>query len=266
MAKSKKETVEEALALGLAFDEATSQKDIQAMIDIKLSDLDADGNPKLTPEEEARRSDYVGKKLAEKQEADRLAREQQRQQNGGDANTSGEAKLYTEDEMRALFKKLVAEMGLKTNQDDDLDEELYKQKKVRLPRYNGKFVLGFNNMNTDEFFPDLVVQAFDIWDDQQKRMVAWVEAKFLDGTALKAPLYSIITRSIKVDCDLVEVLKNPLKIDNGRTEIIGPEKDYSRKGTGSFTRMKVTQDEYQFKIRIPGTGEEVVVGPEVINW
>lgn len=264
--KTKSEVVEEAKSLGIEFDEAATQKEIQALVD--AIERDADKNPILSPEQQKRASDYVSEKLAAEQEKKRLQREAE----GGGTGAAlpgpkdGDPKLYSEDDVRSILKKMMAEMGLKNPNDEDFDEEAFAKKKIRLPRYQGKFVVGFNNMNTDEFFPDLVVQAFDIWDDQQKRMVAWVNLAFMDGSNLNVPLYSAITRSIKVECDLVEVKKNPMKIDNGRVEIMGEEKDYSRTGTGAFTRMKVKQDEVMFLIKVPGTGQEVLVGPEVVNW
>lgn len=260
--KTKAETIEEAKSLGIAFDQASTQKQIQEQIDA----IERDGNnePILSSDQQKRQSEYIEKKLEDDMEKKRLDRETSgtpAQEAKGD-----EPRKYTEEQMRDIVKKMAAELGIKPA-DDDLDEDAFSRKKIRLPRYNGKFVVGFNNMNKDEFFPELVVQAFDVWDEQEKRMKAWVNLKFLnEEDGQNVPLYSAITRSIKVECDLVDIKKVPLKIDNGRTEILGDEKDYSRKGTGSFTKMRVTQDETKFLVRIPGTGQEVLVGPEVVNW
>lgn len=219
----------------------------------------------LSPEELKERSELITKKMDDDKEAKRLQREQiQREQNAG---APGGEKMYSESQMRAIVKEMLKEMNIKGGSPDvDDDEEAFAKKKIRLPRFQNKFIVGFKNTNTDPYFPELVIQAFDVWNEQTKKMDAWVDVIFLDGSDLKMPLYSIITRSTKVECDLIEVVPTPKNYDNGKVEIMGEVKEYSRVGTGATTKLKVMVNEYKFKIKIPGTNEIVEVGPEVVNW
>lgn len=186
---------------------------------------------------------------------------------GGEGQPAVE-KTYSESAVKDMMRTLIAEMQAKQKKDGEegVDEEdLYKQKKIRLPRFQNKFVLGFANKNDDEYFPELVVHAFDVWDELQKKMVAWVELVFEDDTHLKVPLYTALVKSIKVDCDLVEVVKTDKTYSNGKVEIRTEVEEYHQKGSGAFTKLKVELNEYKFKVRLPD-GKEVIVGPEIVNW
>lgn len=225
---------------------------IQVLMNAKEEDL--------SPEELKERSDLISKKMEEDEEVKRLERER-------NANAPGGEKMYSESQMREIVKQMLKEMNIKSSDATlDDDEEAFAKKKIRLPRFQNKFIIGFKNTNTDPYFPELIIQAFDVWNEQTKKMDAWVEVVFLDGDTLKMPLYSIITRSTKVECDLIEVVPTSKDYDNGKVEIMGEVKEYSRAGTGATTKLKVKVNEYRFKVKIPGTNEEVEVGPEVVNW
>ncbi len=175
-------------------------------------------------------------------------------------------KMFSRQEVLDLIKKAVADarkqedMGPESMDDDDP----YKQKKVRLPRFQNKFIFAFENTNTDEYFPDTVIHAFDIWNDQTKRNDPWVKVVFEDGKTLSVPLYTVIAKSQKVWVDLVEVMSEDTSYVAGKVER-AEIKDYSRTGTGSFVKAKVTQADYKYKLRLPD-GKEIIVGGEVINW
>lgn len=202
-------------------------------------------------------SDRIEAEKAKKEEEKRLAREAAK-------GTEKQERSYPESEVRAMLKQLA--MDLKKGGDDDGidEEELYKQKKVRLPRFQNKFIFSFKNTNTDEYFPELVVHAFDVWNDQTKRNDPWVTVVFEDDTTLSVPLYTVLTKSTKVWVDLVEVIETDKSYSSGKVER-AEVKDYSRSGTGVYIKQKVTMADYSYKVKLPD-GKEVIVGKEVVNW
>lgn len=196
---------------------------------------------------------------AAKAEEKRLAREAAK-------GTENQNRMYSKEEVQAMLKELAADIKKNWNKEDDGmdEEEMYKQKKLRLPRWQNKFITSFKNTNTDEYFPDLVIHAFDIWNDQTKRNDPWVTVVFEDNTTLTVQLYTILTKSQKVWVDLVEVVAKDTSYSTGKVER-AEVKDYSQVGTGSYIKQKVTQADYSYKVRLPN-GQEVMVGKEVINW
>ncbi len=229
-------------------EEAASLKEGENLSDEELAQIEAQG---------ARiEADLKAKK--EKKEAERVALEGQ----------PGGEKSYSESQVKDMMRTLILEMQQKQKKDeeDGVDvEDVYKNKTLRLPRFQNKFVLGFANKNDDPYFPELVIHAFDVWDDMQKRMVAWVELMFEDGSALKVPLYTALTKSTKVDCAIIDTVATDKSYSNGKTEIRTEVDGYNQKSTGAYTKLKVQLNEYQYKVRLPD-GKEVLVGPEVVNW
>ncbi len=176
-------------------------------------------------------------------------------------------KMFTRGEVLDLIKKAVADERRKENGEIDNsmdDEDPYKQKQVRLPRFQNKFIFAFENTNTDEYFPDTVIHAFDVWNDQTKRNDPYVKVRFQDDSNLTVPLYTLIVKSQKVWVDLVEVIPKDTSYVAGKVER-AEVKDYSKNGTGVYVKAKVTQADYSYKLRLPN-GKEVIVGKEVINW
>ena len=208
-------------------------------------------------------SERVRKEQEEKAAAKRKERE-------AAVGTPAQNRMYTEADVKAMLKQALAEMRAKGDtafdDPDNLDDDdPYKQKKVRLPRFQNKFIVGFKNTNTDEYFPELVIHAFDVWNDQMKRNEPWVTVLFLDKSELTVRLETVVTKSQKIEVDLVERLELDKSFSQGKIEL-SEVKDYSRTGTGVYKKLKVTQAEYSYKLRLPATGEELIVGREVINW
>lgn len=209
----------------------------------------------LTAEELKAESDRVQEIKDKQDEEKRKAKEL------GSTSMEGE-KTYSKTEVESLIRKILAEKNSK----DDEEDELFNKKTVRLSRFQNKFVIAFKNTNTDPYFPENIIHAFDVWSDQEKRPVAWVTCIFDDKSELNIQLYTIITKSIKVECELVERKKIDKSYSNGKTEVMGEVKEYNRMGTGVMTKMKVEQHEERFVLKLPVTGEIIEVGKEVINW
>lgn len=208
-------------------------------------------------------SDRIAKEKAEKDAARKAARE-------ATEGTKESEKMYSRSEVMALIKSEMAKLK-SGNDDTDIDDvDPYAQKKIRIPRFMGRFIYGFKNTNTDEYFPELVVHAFDVWNEIQNRNEAYVTIVFepsddpKDPETMNIPLYTVLTKSQKVWVDLVEVVETDTSYSAGRTER-AEIKDWSRVGSGQFVKMKVTQKDYKFKIRFPND-KEVIVGKEVVNW
>lgn len=204
---------------------------------------------------------------SERVEAEKAAKaEEKRKAQQAVQGTSDQNRMYSKEEVQAMLKELAADIkrNFKSDEDGIDEEEAYKQKKVRVPRWQNKFITKFKNTNTDEYFPDLVIHAFDVWNEQTKRNDPWVTVVFDDETTLTVPLYTILTKSQKVWVDLVEVVAKDTSYSTGKVER-AEVKDYSQVGTGNYIKQKVTQADYSYKVRFPN-GQEVMVGKEVINW
>lgn len=174
--------------------------------------------------------------------------------------------MFSESKVREMIQEaLLKSRADSRKEEEDMDvEELFKQKTLSIPRWQNKFILGFENTNTDEYMPELVVHAYDVFNQEKRQYEPYVEVKFEDGTTAQLPLYTIITRSLKIDVDIVEIIDEDASYSDGRVEV-AEVKEYSRKGTGVYKKLKVTQANYKYKVRLP-SGKEVIVGPEVINW
>lgn len=169
-------------------------------------------------------------------------------------------RMYTADEVRAMLQQVAK--GEDPNEDDD---EAEKPKLIRLPRFMNKFILGFKNMNTDEYFPDQVIHAYDLWDNKTRQNVAWVTLRFDNEDELAIPLASILKKAQTVKCELVKVHEEDASYNFGKVERSEVD-EYNKKGTGDMVQTKVTQKKYTYELKLPTTGKLVIVGPEVINW
>lgn len=176
---------------------------------------------------------------------------------------------------QAVSQALAAHAAKQKDKDDgviDLDDEAYKIKKVRLPRFQGKFVTHFKNINTDEYFPDLVITSFNVMDERTKQEVAWVTLCFEDNTELSVPLNTAIDRSQTVWCDLVKVLTKDTSYSQGKVERADyRDGSYGRLGTGVYVNAKIKQAEYTYKLKLPATasnpdGKIVIATRDVVNW
>lgn len=223
-----------------------------------LAAAEALKNPTPLSDEESIELEQEAERIKADQEAKEAAKKAAKKE------TQGE-QMYSKAQVEEMMREMLKEMRAENKSDEDEDEEdKFAVKKIRLPRLKNKFIVGFKNMNTDEYFPELVTHAYDIWNDQQKRNVAHVTVVFEDGEEFPIALYTVLTKSTKVDCDLIETDSQDKSLSNGKVEVVDVD-GYTQKGTGTFIKLKVKQAEYKFKLRLPD-GKEVIVGPEVINW
>lgn len=152
---------------------------------------------------------------------------------------------------------------------DSLDEEdPYATKYLTIPRFptkdgTSKFVVGFKNVNTDEYFKDKIIQAFDVWDDLQKKNVAYVTAIFEDGSEMNLPLFTLIKKSQKVKVEIVDTPKIDKSYSAGKTESVKVD-GYTAIAQGTVN-MKISKFDYSFIVKL-SDGKELAVGKEVINW
>lgn len=285
MATQKEELIAKALELGI---ELTGDETMPVLGELIKAKTEANAkDAAMTPAEKAAaeaallktQQEDEAKLLEESQrvEKERLeAAEKKRKEREAAEGTKDQERMYSKAEVQELIKAEFAKLKAGTTDVDDPnnldDEDPYKQKKVRLPRFQNKFIVAFENTNTDEYFPDVIVHAFDVWNDLQKKNEAWVKVRFEDGSNLNIQLYTVLTRSQKVWVDLVERLDKDTSFSQGKVEL-AEVKDYSRAGTGVYKKLKVTQAEHSYKLRLPevfglvdGKAKEIVVGREVINW
>ncbi len=176
-----------------------------------------------------------------------------------------EQRMYSAEEVMKIVRAEIQKAKDQENGVESLDEEdPYAQKEVRIPRFLKKFIIGFKNTNDDEYNPDSIVHAFDVWNENLKRNEAFVTVIFDDETEMNLPLRTVIEKSQKVWMPLIEIVEKDKSYSSGKTER-AEVKDYSRSGTGVMVKMKVTQAEYMYKVKFPD-GKERIVGREIINW
>lgn len=234
----------EAAQLGVSYDENTSYNDLQKSV------KEARAPKELTPEEIASikaESERTERELKDKQ-AERLAGE----------------KTYSESQVKDMMRSVIAEMQAKQGKEEDDGDDKPRVHTLTIPRFANKFVFGFKNRNTDKYAPDLVVHAFDVINPDTKKPEANVTLMLEDGEELTVPLWTALTRSIGVKCDILETIREDTSYSDGKVEQVEVN-EYSPKGTGSFVKLKVSQFVPKFRIRLPD-GREQVVGQEIINW
>lgn len=174
---------------------------------------------------------------------------------------SSNEQVYTESQVRQMLEQVMKGEG---GSEDDDEQDLPKI--VRLPRFQNKFILGFKNMNEDEYTKDNIVHAVDIFNEKIGKNIPWVTLVFEDGSDLAIPLETILKQSTSVKCELVNTKEKDASYDFGKVERQEVKPDsYKKEGTGQFIKTKVTQKSYTFEVKLP-TGKVVTVGPEVLNW
>lgn len=236
-----------------------------------------------------RLADEAKEKAAAEAEAEEIRKQQEADLNGGEEKTEAELKAdsdaaqaafaaaqakkkaaegeapqaertYTTAEMKAMIKALMDGKDL----DAEEEEEVAKKKTVRLSRFQNKFIVGLKNMNTDEYYPDGQVYAYDVYDDKSRSNIAWVTLEFQDGSELAVPLETALRRSNKVNCEIVKIHEKDKSYDFGKVEKT-EVKDYNVESTGDMVKTKVTQKEYTYDVKLPN-GDIINVGREIINW
>lgn len=177
------------------------------------------------------------------------------------AQSENGERLYNATEVKAMLEQVLANA-----RGEGVEKKPTKRvPEVRMPRFQGKFIIGFKNVNTDEFFQDKEIFSFDVWDDKIKQNVAWVTVIFDDKTELNVPLQTAVQKSRMVKCELVETVKHDASYSIGKVERQEVE-EYRMKGTGQTVDMEVKQYKYTYKVKLPHTGEIVEVQGDIINW
>lgn len=178
-----------------------------------------------------------------------------------DSEVKHAEKTYTESQVRAMLAQIV-----KDQNEEPLNEDEKPVPQISIPRFENKFIVKFKNMNTDEYEPDKVIHAVDVYNQESKQNVPYVTIVFDDNSEKLVPLESVLKRSTKIPCDLIERKKTDVSYDFGKVEVqeVKPT-GYSQEGTGKFVKTKVTQFKEVFVVKTP-KGEVLTVEPEVVNW
>jgi len=234
----------EAAELGVAYDENTAYSELQKAV------KDAKAPTEMTPAEIE----------AIKAESNRAEEELKRK---SEEVRAGE-KTYSESQVKDMMRSVIAEMQEKQSKASEEDDDKPRVNTLTIPRFTNKFVFGFKNRNNDQYAPDLVVHAFDIVNPDTKKPEANVTLILEDGEELTVPLWPVLTRSVYIQCDILETIKQDTSYSDGKVEQVEVD-EYSPKGTGSFVKLKVNQFVPSFRIRLPD-GREQVVAKEVVNW
>lgn len=222
------------------------------------------------PKETALEADGELNEAELQEESDRIERaraadaQKKQEEKTAAAGTKNQKELYNREEVMQMIRQALADDKKKDEIVDD--EEQFKQKQVRVPRFTNKFIFAFKNTNNDPYFAEVVTYAFDVWNEKTRRNEAWVTVIFEDETEMNVPLATVIEKSKKVWLDLVEVIEKDSSYVDGKVEKaqMSPG-DWSPKQSGNLVKVKVTKADYSYKVKLPD-GKEVIVAKEVINW
>ncbi len=176
-------------------------------------------------------------------------------------------KKYSDADVEALLAKFKEHLKKEADQEEDDELDGKTKHTLRIPRMNKKFIVQLKNINDDPYFPNKVVYAQDIFNEQTRQMVPHVTAVFQDETTLTLPFETLIKAAdSKTECEILETLKGDASYKYGtieRKEIKGDA--YQEASTGDFVQGRAVQKKYAFRIKLPN-GEELIVQPEVVNW
>lgn len=173
-------------------------------------------------------------------------------------------KTYTKDEVLKMFQEFKKELAKEEVNDDTEDKTI--QRKVRISRFNNKFIVGLKNLNTDEYDTEKVVYSQDIFDEKTRSYVPHITVIFDDESELTVPLETILKLAVRVDCDLIETkeVKNDEKLGYvEQKELKGDGYDMT---TGDFVMAVQKKSKYTYLVKLPNKDEPIEVIQDIINW
>lgn len=191
--------------------------------------------------------------------------------NATPASQDPNAKIFSMEDMKKMFKQFRAEMKNDQTPDED-DDEGPREHTVRMARLQGKFVLGMKNLNNDPYFPNRIILSRDIFNEQSRANVPHSTFILKSETSgepneeLTLPIETAFKIATKVVCKLKERKYKDVSEKYGQIEVqeIGPDQ-YSQKGTGNYVTGKAVIKIESYVVELP-SGELVEVSGDVINW
>lgn len=181
------------------------------------------------------------------------------------------AKMYSENDVKAMLAEFAKGYQKKENPDSDQEEEGPRKYTVRLARITNKFVLGLKNLNKDPYFPDRVIYSEDIFNEKTKLFVPNVTLILepnKDGSedTLTIPLETAFKVAKTVTCELVERKSTDASEKYGDIEVKSVRPDgYGEIPTGQFVKGKAVIKKEIYVVKLPD-GQLVDVIPDVVNW
>lgn len=273
MATSKPELVAKAESLGIELNGTEVIADLEKLI----ADKEANPGSPIPPkkdDDELTEEELAKQQKDAKDEIDRKMKEKKDKKEKGD-----EDRMYTRSETEDLIEKAIAKFATnfkkELNDEDIIDPDKPQRHDVAIARMKEKFIVGFKNMNTDPYLPDVVVHSVNLTrlDKNTGKSVTepWVTVIYKDKKengdldTEEFPLDYVVKKSTKVACELVERKKFDASTDFGlieETEV----KEYARIGRGTYIKAKVSQWKEVFVVKDPKTEELFEVQPDVVNW
>lgn len=172
---------------------------------------------------------------------------------------------YSMEEVKAMFAEFKKELnqGLDPT---DLEEEGPRKHTVRMPRLDNQFIIGFENINNDPYFPDRVIYSKDIFNDQTKQFVPHTTVIFEDGKKLTLPIETLFKVAKTVECELIERKYKDASERYGKIEVQEMKsEEYRMTGTGNYVMGKANIKIESYVVKLP-TGAVVEVIRDIVNW
>lgn len=181
----------------------------------------------------------------------------------------GAERLYNRDEVMKMIKASVEEFHRKDASDtDDINEDDGPRKHtIRMARIKDKFIIGIKNLNTDPYFPDLIVYSQDIFNDQTRQNVPHMTVILEDKSELTLPIETLFKISKTIVVPLIErkQVNNNKKLGMVEVQEMKPD-SYNPITTGETVLAKQKAFKETYVVQLPTMTEPIEVIPDVTNW
>ena len=168
-------------------------------------------------------------------------------------------KTYTAEEVQAMLQQVLSKNTSTSPAEPD------ERKKVRLARIESHLIVDFVNKNNDPFLPNVVVHAFNKWNESLKQFEAWLEVVFDDGTTKEMPLLYLVSNARPIECPIIKQNVVDTSYSLGMVDKkVYDEKSGGMQGQGLKVKQEVKQQKVSFVISTPD-GKELEVPEYVVN-
>lgn len=176
--------------------------------------------------------------------------------------------------MSEKFSKQVEEIkaSIAAGKAPDAEVEELELSTLRLPRFNGQYLICLKNQETDDFFKEernIKNWIVSLYDEKMKQFRQYQTAILEDGTELMLPSDIMVAQLSKrtVKCQIKEIKKVDKSYSEGKVQQVVYRDDlsYDQTRNGPIVNQKVTKFDYTYVVITP-EGKELTVTPEVVNW
>lgn len=200
---------------------------------------------------------------------EQLAEESRLSQEAFQASQKASGRTYTAEQVDARIQEALRQFAAQQDGQPKPEEHVHEHT-LRLSRFQNKFVIGFKDMNSDEYVKE-PIYAYDVLNQETRKYEPWVTAQFDDGSELSVRLESLLKSVASIVVPIIEVKK---KDTSFVSDVNTPSKGmvesrhvtaYDDGKTGHMIPAKVTQATYTYLVELPDK-RQVDAQSQVVNW